>query len=375
MRKFLLVSIALLAACASNNPSDATKKNADEDYLAKPVSGYSAASWSSAVGVIPEGVVHDTARQKDIAVSIDYPTKAEKAPILIVSPAYGATNRSYEGLASYFASNGYVVIRASHADARRATNARDAQAGADAQTPTDWRERAKDISAIIESLPALETSYPELKGKLDAAKIGLAGHAYGATTATLLAGGRTFPGAVSYADPRIKAVLLMSPSGPNDARGLTNESWANLTIPAMFMSGSRDTGANDSETPEWRRRAFELSPAGDKWYVSIEGARSASFTGGNNMPLGEVFREPVTADNIPVPTDDPRVDPRAATPARIPRQGTARGDIGFYRERDIFNTAKVIARAFFDAYLNTNKEALEYLDRLSQRSDLKAETK
>jgi len=41
------------------------------------------------------------------------------------------------------------------------------------QTPTDWRNRVRDITTLIDSLDRVEESYPELKGKIDRAKIGV----------------------------------------------------------------------------------------------------------------------------------------------------------------------------------------------------------
>lgn len=371
-RKFLaLVAIALAAACASTPKDTPAEKAAAAELKA---TGYTYDAGPNAVGVIPEATLHDAVRHKEIALSIEYPQKAEKNPVIIFSPEYGLGGaRPYVGFSSYWASNGYVVIRVSHADAGRM-----AKNGSAAQTASDWRDRATDVATVINALDALEGTYPELQGKLDKEKIGVGGHEYGAFTALLLAGARTFPGAVSYAEPRVKAVVAMSPQGPTPARGLTEESWANVKVPALFISGSRDNGTTDAETPEWRHRAFELSPAGDKWFVSIEGARSVSFLGGQQMPIQMSPQVAATGENIPIPTDDPRTDPRvnprATDPARLPAM-QPRGDNRFFRERDLFNTAKIVSLAFWDAYLKGDAKGREYLDKLSQRSDLKAERK
>ena len=43
-------------------------------------------------------------------------------------------------------------------------------------------------------------------------------------------------------------------------------SWRDVKVPAMFMTGSRDYGANETEGPDWRRTAYENAPAGDKYF-------------------------------------------------------------------------------------------------------------
>src|SRR5205085_5390878 len=114
------------------------------------------------------------------------------------------------------------------------------------------------------SLDVLEKAYPELQGRIDHAKIGVAGHGYGAFVAMLLGGVRTFPGAVSYADPRVKAIAAMSPWGPDNAHGLTKESFVSLNVPALFMIGGRDDGTNGTLSAETRKQAWELLPADRK---------------------------------------------------------------------------------------------------------------
>src|SRR5439155_902304 len=122
--------------------------------------------------------------------------------------------------------------------------------------------------------------FPELRGKMDRNQIGVGGHSYGGFTAMLISGARTFSNPpLSMADPRVRAALVMSPQGTAQNRGLTPQSWSDVRIPVMYMTGTNDRGAAESETPDWRRQAFEYSPPGDKYFVLIPGANHISFTG------------------------------------------------------------------------------------------------
>lgn len=347
----LLVSLAFIG-CGS------TATGLDEDQ--SPRSRYAGREGESPVGIIPDGILRDDARGKDLVMTIEYPTRMTANPLIILSHAYASSNRDYIGLSSYWASQGYVVIKPAHADAARTLRGVDDQWTS--QTPEDWRNRVRDITFIIDSLDRLEQAYPELAGKVDRTRIGVAGHSYGAFTAQLVAGVRTQPGSTSYADPRVKALLAMAPVGAAQNRGLTQESWADLRIPTMFMTGTADQGAAESETPEWRRQAFEYSPAGDKWLIVVSGARHGSFTGRTSAMQPTLSpHQPQLGD----PTRDPergRGSPAEPPRAQDPRRPGTESPSAL-RERGTYDDIKAISLMFWDRYLRATEEgrnALEY---------------
>ncbi len=363
-RNLLLATLAvLLVACASKPP--ATPQVTGPRYTAAP--------GPNPVGVIPAGSIRDTARNKTLEVSIDYPTKPGPHPLVIFSHGLGSAPRDYTGLAAFWASHGFVVVRPAHADARRPgeTTARSEDLGR--QAPADWLDRTRDVRFIIDSIPALEQQYPELEGRIDPARIGVGGNSYGAFTTMLLAGARTFMDAnapVSYGDPRITVAMAISPQGPGERRGLTAQSWSEVRIPTLYMTGSADVGTAEGENPEWRRQAFELSPPGDKWFVLLQGAGSATFVGRSALPADQAeTRDPILQ---PLPTD-PR-DPRG-TQQQLPAQSRTRTVAAFERDRQLFRGVQAISLAFWDSYLKNDAKAKEYLTSLTTRTDLEARTK
>lgn len=346
----LLLALAFVSCSSAPN-------QLDEDQA--PRSRYSGQAGESPVGVIPEGIVRDTERNKDILFSVEYPTRPGPYPLIIFSHGFGATRQTYVAMSSHWASQGYVVIKPAHSDSGKLQLA-NAESAWRQQNPDDWRNRARDITGIIDGLDRIEESYPELKGKIDRDKIAVGGHSYGAFTAMLVGGVRTFgsaksPGGATYFDPRVKAVVAMSPQGPSETFGLSADSFKELRVPVLFMTGTEDRGMAESETPEWRRQAFELSPAGDKWLVVLEGGRHASFTGRMD-PTVEASRtmeqpmlgDPVPRTNAPVQTPDPR------------RPG--RESVTGLRIRGTFAQIKAISLAFFDAYLKNDAEGRTTLE-------------
>lgn len=366
-RRLITLALAFaILSCASQTTDRPTPAQLAEQ--ASVPAGYSSQGGDKPVGVIPDGILRDAKRGKDIEVSIEYPIAAGSYPLIIWSHGFGASSRGYVGLSSFWASYGYVVIKPTHADSGKLAGMKTAEEVWEAQTAADWRNRVQDVTAILDALPELEEKYPELKGKIDAAHIGVGGHSYGAHTAILAGGAKTFPGGTSYADPRVKAVLAMSPQGPSEIRGLTSESFATITPPTLFMTGSRDEGISDQETPQWRRQAFELSPAGDKYLVVLEGARNATF-GGRIAGMAEGVR---TGDVTMPSTLDPN-DPRGRldpTPRSQTRSSTSAKRDPQLMERNIFARARVISVAFWDAYLHGNPKGKEYLEKLAGRTSI-----
>ncbi len=355
-RRVLAVSLALFAAACASAPKPATPPP-QASASASGGAVYSGEPGPAPVGVIPEGMLHDGGRGKDVLLSIDYPAKYGTFPVIVFSHGYGGSKNGYESLASYWASNGYVVIRPSHADAGALKKLRDAKDIWENQGPKEWRDRADDVAFVLNSFDELEKKYPELKGKLDHARIGVGGHSYGAFTAMLLGGLHpTATPPVDVRDPRVKAVIAMSPQGVGNEPPLTAESFRDLKIPMMFMTGSQDKGV-EGQDPAWRKTAFASAPAGDKYYVEIEGARHLSFAG-----RGADLEEPRGVERNP---DRGGYYPPGSNPGTtgVYGQPRGRGTGGnlFEKERHVTNTIKAASLAFWDAYLLDKPAAKEYL--------------
>jgi predicted dienelactone hydrolase len=386
MKRFLLPLALIAAAGCASSPQQQRTPAAQQPATYTPSYGFE--MGSSPVGVIPSAILHDGARNKDLEVSIEYPTRGSGPfPIIIFSPGYGGTSHTYEGLISYWTSYGYVCIRPQHKDAgalrdtmnelltmtpqdrRRRDTDRNrnrptaAQADKEARTRPNlteaiwekerepqWRDRVRDVVLVLDSLNDLEKDYPELAGKMDHARIGVGGHSYGAFTASLVAGAKTFGNPpVVLADARVKALVAMSPQGVAANRGLTAESWRDVRVPAMFMTGSRDYGANETENPEWRRTAFDNAPAGEKYFVLIKNAGHMTFTGVASG-LGEQYSQPA---------QQPLVDPRTGQVLSAAPIDNRNPQI---TDRGTFASIRSISLMFWDSYLKDKKDAKALLD-------------
>jgi dienelactone hydrolase len=375
MKRALPILLLIAAACSSGPNRAATAP------VTMKIGSYSFDMGPSPVGVIPSAKLHDDARNKDLEFSIEYPTRGGPFPIVVFSHGYGTSDRAYEPLISYWTSNGYVCIRPAHADAGQIRDtSRDLTTSAPLQQPqrrgrapqqqgvviplqqnnpaeqifdrereAQWQNRAADVELVINSLDKIERDFPELTGKMDHAKIGVGGHGYGAFTALLAGGLKTFSNPpIQMGDPRVRAIVAFSPPGVSTARELTAQSWTDIRVPVLYMTGTNDRGANETENAVWRKEAFENSPAGDKYFVLIDGARYSSFT-------GQVGVFAMSTPTAMTPTDQYG---RPIVQQPLQQQS---GGMVFGNDRQVFGIAKLTSLAFWDAYLKNDASARDLL--------------
>lgn len=234
--------------------------------------------------------LHDDQRNKDIPLRAAWPRETD-GPLPLIVFSHGATGsrEGYTPLVEYWVSQGYICLQPSHADAWAMVKARRQDPQITPREvlrkvisdPQAWLDRARDVSFVIDSLDVIQERIPALAGRIDPAHIGVGGHSFGAHTAAVIGGATvTLPGSdqpTGAADPRVKAVLLLSAQGPGQM-GLTQGSWDQLRLPMMTMTGSRDAGFG-AQNPRWRTAPFERSPAGNKYCLFIDGATHMTFSG------------------------------------------------------------------------------------------------
>lgn len=297
------------------------------------------------VEVADDVILHDAARNKDVIMRVYYPREEGRYPVIIFSHGAGHSKDAAPRLMRYWSSHGYLCILPTQGTKRPVRTVggivrtvrefrRRNELGPDA-----WADRAADISFVANSLPELEARVPGLKGKMDAERMAIAGHSFGAYTAALIGGATLYyksGGTKSYKDNRMRAVLLLSGAG-RDAFGLTEKSWQRMTLPMMVMAGSDDPGIKRAQGPLWRAEPFRFAPPGDKYLVFITGANHLTYLG---------------------PWTDAATD--------------AGGPLHWYREKKatlkhtrdksfLFDCVKIASLAFWDAYLKDDEKAKAYL--------------
>jgi len=237
----------------------------------------------------------DTARAgRHVPAKLYVPEHAEDpCPIVVFSHGLGGTRDGYEYLGRHWASHGYVSVHIQHEGSddsawRRKGNPLDAMRRA-AADPRNALERPKDVRFAIDQLERLNAQTGELKGRLDLARIGMAGHSFGAHTTLWVAGQPMIGPAglqVSMADPRVKAAIAMSPAAPPRAsEAAIRRAFGQIRIPCMHMTGTEDQSVITSTTPEQRRIPYDNCSGSDQYLVTYAGGDHMVYSGRGRLAV------------------------------------------------------------------------------------------
>ena len=120
--------------------------------------------------------------------------------------------------------------------------------------------------------------------------IGLAGHSFGAVTVQLLAGEHRPAQLAAPLDPRVRALLALSPSARGDGHDLDRR-FAALDRPFFSLTGSRDDGMGLSDiTAANRELPYRHMPPGHKYLLVFAGGTHLDFAGQASHAEQGVFR-------------------------------------------------------------------------------------
>ncbi|MGW4947375.1 alpha/beta hydrolase family protein [Actinoplanes sp. NPDC004185] len=218
-------------------------------------------------------------RGEDLQIRVSAPATGHDLPIIVFSHGFASSMDEYEPLAGYWAARGFVVIQPTHLDSATLAVTPDDPRYADI-----WRIRIADLKRVLDELDLIEASVPGLAGRLDRARIAVAGHSWGGQTASTLLGARVLdaggvPGE-DLSDPRIKAGVLLATTGTGGADlspfaaehfPFMSPDFAAMRTPALIVAGDKDQSALSVRGPDWFTDPYVLSP-GPKSLLTLFGA-------------------------------------------------------------------------------------------------------
>ena len=257
---------------------------------------YSAAPGPFAVSTL-EQVWHDDARNRDVPVRIYYPKSTDEKtpaafPVIIFSHGLGGSREGYAYLGEHWASCGYISVHLQHhgSDKEVLRHLRPLKFLREAAAnPANAIDRPLDVSFAIDRLTVLnaDEKFP-LHGKLDLARLGVAGHSFGAFTTMAIAGAHlpVLGTEKSYADSRVKAAIAMSTPTTQD----TDEAFDDIHIPIFHLTGTKDESPgrrrNDDSDPvigntkaAERLRPFRHTHHAPAYLLVFEGGDHMVFSG------------------------------------------------------------------------------------------------
>ena len=229
----------------------------------------------------------DATRQREVPVKIYCPESNGRHPIIIMSHGLGGSRDGYEYLGRHWASHGYVSVHLQHkgSDDEVWKTVPDAERRGSMQKSaanlTNALNRPRDVTFVIDRLEQLDREAGPLQGRLDLARIGMAGHSFGGYT-TLAIAGQTAPGLLgktfTLADRRVRAAVPMSAPVPKQ-RDKLDQIFGSIKIPCLHMTGTLDDSPIGETKAAERRLPFDHIHLADQYLVTFVGGDHMVFSG------------------------------------------------------------------------------------------------
>jgi predicted dienelactone hydrolase len=241
---------------------------------------------------VPEGAdiepidldVVDTKRDRTIPLRLFLPPDhAKAAPVILFSHGLGGSREMGAYLGKHWAARGCAAVFLQHPGSdtsvwRDVPLGQRMKAMHEAASAKNLLLRVEDVPAVLDQLDAWARSKDhEFAGRFDLTHVGMSGHSFGAMT-TQAVGGQRMPLVQDrYVEPRIKAAVIMSPGSPKGRRD-PGDSFADVKIPWLLMTGTEDTAPIGGQTVESRLAVFPALPEGHAYELVLDKAAHSAFT-------------------------------------------------------------------------------------------------
>lgn len=265
---------------------ESSKSPGDLIYSSRPLQvtfgNYSPSLPIYEVDAVVDTEVFDPARERAIPVLLYLTSRPEFAPTLLFSHGLGGDRYNVTYLAEHWARRGFNVLNLQHPGSDSGIFAgipvsEYLTAMLSAATLSNSIARVEDVHSVLNQLELWNgDSTHVLYQRIDLSRIGMSGHSFGARTTQNVSGQRStlIPGETR--DQRISAAVVFSPSLPST--GSSAAAFAEVNIPWLLMTGTKDESVASDVTPEERRMVFPLLPEGGKYELVLFEGEHHAFT-------------------------------------------------------------------------------------------------
>jgi dienelactone hydrolase len=207
---------------------------------------------------------------KMVPLTVFAPSNPACAPLAVISPGAGGTEKALGYLGQALSADGWMAIVVGHKESGPAVVRADVGTaglrGGLLHLTTDagaYRARFADIGAALLWMQArCQPSFAVLIG-----------HSMGAATVMLEAGAKNKLGL--HGEDRFDAYVALSPQGPGSI--FPKAAWHGIRKPVLTVTGTRDQALEGGW--QWRTLPYADLAPGCKWLGVIDGASHMNFAG------------------------------------------------------------------------------------------------
>lgn len=247
-----------------------------------PAQAYDPLATPKAAGVTAADLtVKDEKRDREIPLRVYLPADKAPAPVVLFSHGLGGSRMGSVFLGEHWAACGYVAVFVQHPGSdeavwKEAALLQKFSALKDAANLQNYVARLEDVPAVLNQLEQWnQAAGHPLSVRMDLARVGMSGHSFGAITTQAVSGQWLPLTANKFTDPRIKSAVIMSPSAPPLGG---KKAFADVKIPWLLMTGTKDLASIGNATMESRLTVFPALPPGGKYELVLDGAEHSVFT-------------------------------------------------------------------------------------------------
>jgi predicted dienelactone hydrolase len=252
----------------------------------------------------------DAKRDREVPAKLYFPAAGKGPfPVLLFSHGLGGSRDGYEYLGRHWASHGYVAVHLQHRGSDDAVWKGSKKPLDDLRKavwePANALHRPLDVRFALDQLTKMNAADKDLKGRLDLARVGLAGHSFGGFT-TQAAIGQVFVlplgKEVTFREPRVKAAVILSPSPPPD-KSSPAKAFGKIKVPCLHMTGTEDDGVGIVEMEAAQRRVpFDHIKGAEQYLVIFKGGDHMVFAAPKRRKPGEGKKDAVFLDLVRMAT-------------------------------------------------------------------------